>query len=204
MKIQVQPIESSDQAEGPEEEDNILRKQSNNLKIDPKHEVKTDEEDRIQSPTSPISPGILQSSKFKEQESIELDTSNVSQKVEKKQDYSLIDRFFSFLDGQVDTNNDREPLNPTLSGYFCKVCLIIISQQPKELLKYIESNDYKLIDRLLAFIDDKSICELITRFLDEILKQLINNPSDSNPTCNLAKSVANMQDPDNNLLQQSG
>lgn len=101
------------------------------------------------------------------------------------------------MDGKVDGQEDkaaREPLNSTLSGYFCKVCLIIISQQPKELLRYVEQNDYKLIDKMLVHIDDKSICELTSRILDEIMKQLINR-AEGNPTLNqenLAKSVANM------------
>ena len=59
---------------------------------------------------------------------------------------------------------------------------------------------------MLVFIDDKSICELIAKILDEILKQVMNS-KDGNPTLsqeNLAKSVANLKESDNNLLQQSG
>ena len=70
---------------------------------------------------------------------------DLEDKVEKLQDYTLINRFFSFLD----QNDNKEPLNATLSGYFCKVTLIIISQQPQELINYMESNNYKLIDQLL-------------------------------------------------------
>ena len=44
-----------------------------------------DEEEEVESPSSPQSPpDMLSTPKFKEQESIELDNSNISLKVEKK------------------------------------------------------------------------------------------------------------------------
>lgn len=60
---------------------------------------------------------------------------------------------------------------------------------------------------MLLYIDDKSICELISKILDEIMKQLIKRQDGGNPTLNqenLANSVANLNESDNNLLQQSG
>lgn len=90
----------------------------------------------------------------------------MGEKIEKYQDYMLIDRFFGFLSNR----EGKESLNATLSGYFCGVTLIIISHQPKELLSYMQSNNYKLIDKMLQYVDDKSMCELVSKLLDEILK----------------------------------
>jgi hypothetical protein len=40
---------------------------------------------------------------------------------EKKQDYSLIDKFFSFLDKPAASEDPEQGLNSTLCGYFSKV-----------------------------------------------------------------------------------
>lgn len=111
-----------------------MRKHAVKLKIqqpDKDKDSLSQDKDEI-SPTSPESPGLLITSpKFKDQESIELD---LSQKIEKVQDYTLINRFFSFLDVKLseisadpDAKSGDKFLNSTLSGYFCRVCLIIIS-----------------------------------------------------------------------------
>ena len=57
---------------------------------------------------------------------------------------------------------------------------------------------------MLHFVDDKSICELISKILDEIMKSLIKRQDGGNPTLNqenLANSVANLNESENNLLQ---
>ena len=70
--------------------------------------------------------------------------------LEKTQDYTRINQLFRFLDGAGgEQEQPRPPLNDTLTGYFCKVCLIIISYEPIEMFRYIESTDYKVIDQLL-------------------------------------------------------
>jgi hypothetical protein len=59
-------------------------------------------------------------------------------------------------------------LNLTLSGYFCKVVMIMISTQAKEFCKYIISGDYVVLDQLVEHIDNKSICELFIKILLEL------------------------------------
>ena len=162
-----------------DEDDNILRKIP--LKVQTaspasgqiqEGQASENRESSPESPQSPCSPEMLTTPKFKEQDSIELDPIAAEQKIEKIQDYSLINKFFSFLDVSYDNNKNKELLNDTLSGYFCKVCLVIISQKPKELMVYMEETDFKIIDNLIAHVDNKSITELIIKFLDEIIKQL--------------------------------
>lgn len=61
-----------------EEDDNILRKQPVKLSINKPSNDNEPAADLDQSPTSPVSPEMLITPKFKEQESIELDHSNLS------------------------------------------------------------------------------------------------------------------------------
>ena len=70
-----------------------------------------------------------------EQESIEIEQP-VS--TEKKQDYTLINKLFSFLDKPAASENPEYGLNSTLCGYFSKVILIMISCDPLELMKYFQ------------------------------------------------------------------
>jgi hypothetical protein len=63
----------------------------------------------------------------------------------------------------------------------------MISCDPKELMKYLQQNDYIVLDKMLVHFDNKSITELFIRVMNEILK----TPSATNP---LAQSE----------LQQSG
>lgn len=56
----------------------------------------------------------------------------------------------------------------TLSGYFCKVVQVIIKHQPKEVVKYVIQRDYAVLDKLVAHIDNKSICELLIKILFEL------------------------------------
>lgn len=101
--------------------DNILRKSQEEVKlIEPK------------SPESPLSPEFSLGAKY-DQVSIELEPSPSN---EKRQDYSLIDKLFSFLDKPAASEDPEQGLNSTLCGYFSKVVQIMISCDPKELIKY--------------------------------------------------------------------
>lgn len=60
---------------------------------------------------------------------------------------------------------DEVGLNSTLSGYFCKVVLVLINAQPKEMVKYIISSEFKPIEMMLDYIDNKSIVELLIKCL---------------------------------------
>ena len=63
----------------------------------------------------------------------------------------------------------------------------MISCDPKELMRFFQQNDYKVLDMMMVHLDNKSVCELFIRVMNEILKA----PSATNP---LAQSE----------LQQSG
>ena len=62
--------------------------------------------------------------------------------VEKRQDYTLINKLFNFLDKPAASVDPKEGLNSTLCGYFSKVVQIMISCDPRELMKYFQENDY--------------------------------------------------------------
>jgi hypothetical protein len=106
----------------------------------------------------------IQGSK-EEQESIELVEN--TEEIEKKQDYRLLDQLFTFLEPDS-AGFDSQGLNLTLSGYFCKVVQVLMQQQPKEMVKYIIHNEYAIFDKLMNHLDNKSICELFIKMLNEL------------------------------------
>lgn len=105
------------------------------------------------------------------QEQVSIEIIDKDDEIEKKQDYRLIEKFFEFLNIPPDSDwTDEEPLNPTLCGYFCKVLQIMISHQPKEMINYIISTDYKVLDKMINFIENKSICEILIKLLNELIE----------------------------------
>ena len=87
------------------------------------------------------------------------------EKVNKVQNYSLIDQLVNFLDKQESKGMDDLGLNSTLSGYFCKVVLVLINSQPKEMAKYIIAKEFRPLELMLDHIDNKSIVELLVKCL---------------------------------------
>ena len=53
----------------------------------------------------------------------------------------------------------------------------MISCDPIELMKYFQQNNYEVLDKMVVHLDNKSICELYIRIMNEILKA----PSATNP-----------------------
>jgi hypothetical protein len=100
-----------------------------------------------------------------EQESIELIEN--TEEVEKKQDYRLLDQLFSFLEPNS-SGFDKDGLNLTLSGYFCKVVQVLMQKQPKEMTKYIVYTEYEVFNKLMNHLENKSICELFIKMLNEL------------------------------------
>ena len=47
----------------------------------------------------------------------------------------------------------------------------MIQHQPQEMNKYIQSTDYKVLDKLIKFIDNESICEIFIKLLNTISDQ---------------------------------
>lgn len=89
----------------------------------------------------------------------------------KEQDYSLMNKLFEFLDAPPESEDPSKGLNSTLCGYFGKVVQIMITFEPIELLKFIQQDDYSILDKMLKHLDNKSIVEMITKILNEILKR---------------------------------
>jgi hypothetical protein len=89
----------------------------------------------------------------------------------------LIDKLFDFLDRPAASEDPEQGLNSTLCGYFSKVVQIMISTDPIELMKFFEQNDYNVLDKMVVHLDNKSVCELLIKILNEILK----TPSATNP-----------------------
>jgi hypothetical protein len=79
----------------------------------------------------------------------------------------LLDRLFSFLEPNS-VGTEAGSLNLTLSGYFSKVMLTLMNQRPKEMVKYVIHTDGAVFDKLLAHIDNKSICEIFIKMLNEL------------------------------------
>ena len=48
---------------------------------------------------------------------------------------------------------------------------MVISHQPKEILKYLTSTNFKILDKMLKFIDNKSIQEIYIKLLNEMCEQ---------------------------------
>ena len=44
----------------------------------------------------------------------------------------------------------------------------MIQHQPKEMVKYVISADYVIFDKMMDHLDDKSVCELFVKLLNEI------------------------------------
>ena len=44
----------------------------------------------------------------------------------------------------------------------------MLSQQPKEMKKYVIANDYQVFDRMMEHLDNKSIVELFVKILTEL------------------------------------
>lgn len=84
---------------------------------------------------------------------------------------------FQFLDKPSASDDPIDGLNATLSGYFVKVVQIIISCEPKEIMNYFKQNDYQVLDKMAAHLDNKSICELFVKVINEILKSASKNPN---------------------------
>ena len=56
--------------------------------------------------------------------------------------YVLLDRLFKFIRTEPE---DKEELNPVLSGYFCKLVSILISRKCRQLVPYVFSPGSDLI-----------------------------------------------------------
>jgi len=77
---------------------------------------------------------------------------------EENQHY-LLDRLFKFV------RTEEKPLNPVLSGYFNKLVSLLITREQKKIVPYVFRDHPDLIDCLLHHVYQKSISELLNKFL---------------------------------------
>ena len=82
----------------------------------------------------------------------------------------MIDRFFGFLNCPPESSG-ADGLNSTLCGYFCKVVLILAQTEPKEFYSYISANDFELLSRITAHLDNKSVCEMFIKVFNLVIAQ---------------------------------
>ena len=74
--------------------------------------------------------------------------------------YLLLDRLFKFI------KTKETPINPVLSGYFAKLVTLLINRKQKNLIPYVFSHNSEIIDNLLYHVYQKSISELLNKFLN--------------------------------------
>jgi len=77
----------------------------------------------------------------------------------------LLDRLFKFIRTEPE---DKEELNPVLSGYFCKLVSILISRKCRQLVPYVFSPGSDLIECLLKHVYQRSISEILNKLLTQI------------------------------------
>jgi hypothetical protein len=74
--------------------------------------------------------------------------------------FMLLDRLSKFI------RQEDKPLNAVLSGYFAKLFTLLINRKQKSLLPYVFSPESDFIESLLYHVYQKSLSELITKFLN--------------------------------------
>lgn len=58
------------------------------------------------------------------------------------------------------------PINPVLAGYFAKLVTLLINRKQKNLIPYVFAPDSDVIDNLLYHVYQKSVSELLNKFLN--------------------------------------
>jgi hypothetical protein len=71
----------------------------------------------------------------------------------------LLDRLFKFV-----LTRDK-PLNAVLAGYFAKLVTLLINRKQKQLIPYVFAPNSEVIDSLLYHVYQKSIAELLNKFV---------------------------------------
>ena len=74
--------------------------------------------------------------------------------------YMLLERLLQFV------KTREKPLNAVLSGYFSKLVTLLVNRRSKSLVPFVFAADSDVIDSLLYHAYQKSISELINKFLN--------------------------------------
>ena len=72
----------------------------------------------------------------------------------------LLDRLLKFI------RSKDKPLNAVLAGYFSKLMTLLINRKQKSILPYVFAPESDVIDCLLYHVYQKSISELVNKFLN--------------------------------------
>ena len=76
--------------------------------------------------------------------------------------YMLLDRLFKFIKTKED---DSEPINSVLAGYFSKVVQLLINRKQKQIVPYIIGEENRVVESLLRHVYSRSVAEVIHRIL---------------------------------------
>lgn len=80
--------------------------------------------------------------------------------VEEVNKYMLLDQLFMFI-----KNADKKPLNPVLSGYFQKLVSLLTNRKFNLMAPYVFSPDSTIIENLFDHIYQKSISEVLNKYI---------------------------------------
>jgi len=72
----------------------------------------------------------------------------------------LLERLFKFV------KSKSKPLNAVLAGYFSKLITLLINRKQKNLLPFVFSSESDIIESLLYHVYQKSISEVVYKFLN--------------------------------------
>lgn len=114
-------------------------------------EPEEDEEDKEEQKTSVVSTTVTMTEP--EAEDKEEEEENTAGK------YMLLERLIKFI------RSKERPLNAVLSGYFSKLFILLLNRKQKSILPYIFSPESDVIECLLYHLYQKSLSELIVKFL---------------------------------------
>ncbi|CDW85853.1 UNKNOWN [Stylonychia lemnae] len=125
------------------------------VKADETKEAEVTELDKEQEQEQTPTAGISQAQPISEPEPEE-----ETKEEEKGGKYLLLERLFKFI------RTKETPLNPVLSGYFAKLVTILINRKQKNLIPYVFAPESDVIDCLLHHVQQKSISEILNKFLN--------------------------------------
>lgn len=75
----------------------------------------------------------------------------------------LLDRLFKFV--TINDDEEVQPLNPVLAGYFSKVVQLLINRKQKQIVPYIFAEENKVVEHLLKHVSSRSVTDVILRLM---------------------------------------
>lgn len=149
-----------------DEEDNIL----SNKKTDENGAQSPEKAESPDSLGSPDQMALTAQYSAEQEEQVSIEFEHIEEYT-KEQDYSLLNKLFEFLDAPPESEDPTKGLNSTLCGYFGKVVQIMITFEPLEFNKFVQQDDYAILNKMVKHLDNKSIVEMFVKIMNEVLKR---------------------------------